>query len=145
MGSETLPSASYNSMGSETLPSACYILSDESKYPFTLRVTGIKISFLYINKEERYSRVPRLNPMSRSKVIQTGKNAIVEYLDLDICYSAKGTKGKWRYASSKARLKFTTYPRSYYIQLCGRKSDLSVKRVRVGVMLAVDRFRRYGR
>jgi len=41
--------------------------------------------------------------MSRSKVIQTGKNAIVEYLDLDICYSAKGTKGKWRYASSKAR------------------------------------------
>jgi len=43
--------------------------------------------------------------MSRSKVIQTGKNAIVEYLDLDICYSAKGTKGKWRYASSKARKK----------------------------------------
>jgi len=25
-------------------------------------------------------------------------------------YSAKGTKGKWRYASSKARLKFATYP-----------------------------------
>jgi len=33
---------------------------------------------------ERYSRVPRLP---------------------DTRYSAKGTKGKWRYASSKARLK----------------------------------------
>jgi len=34
------------------------------------------------NKEERYSRVPRLS---------------------DTRYSAKATKGKWRYASSKAR------------------------------------------
>jgi len=40
------------------------------------------------NKEERYSRVPRLS---------------------DTRYSAKGTKGKWRYASSKARLKYATY------------------------------------
>jgi len=59
------------------------------------------------NKEERFSRVPRL---------------------LDICYSAKGTKGKWRYASSKARLKCATYPRSQHT-----------------VMWAVDRFQRYGR
>jgi len=29
-------------MGSETLPSTLYVLYDESKYPFTLRVTGIK-------------------------------------------------------------------------------------------------------
>jgi len=36
------------------------------------------------NKGKRYSRVPRLS---------------------DTRYSAKGTKGKWRYASSKARLK----------------------------------------
>jgi len=43
-----------------------------------------------INKEERYSRVPRLS---------------------DTRYSAKGTKGKWRYASSKARLKCATYRR----------------------------------
>jgi len=42
------------------------------------------------NKEERYSRVPRLS---------------------DTRYSAKGTKGKWRYASSKARLKYATYRR----------------------------------
>jgi len=42
------------------------------------------------NKEERYSRVPRLS---------------------DSRYSAKGTKGKWRYASSKARLKCATYRR----------------------------------
>jgi len=41
------------------------------------------------NKEERYSRVPRLS---------------------DTRYSANGTKGKWRYASSKARLKCATYP-----------------------------------
>jgi len=32
----------------------------------------------------------------------TRKNAIVEYLDYQL-YSAKGTKGKWRYAISKAR------------------------------------------
>jgi len=62
--------------------------------------------------------------MSRSKVIQTGKNAIVEYLDLDICYSAKGTKGKWRYASSKARRNAVTYR---------RYTDLSVMGSRVGV------------
>jgi len=42
------------------------------------------------NKEERYSRVPRLS---------------------DTRYSAKGTKGKWRNASSKARLKCATYRR----------------------------------
>jgi len=46
------------------------------------------------NKGERYSRVPRLS---------------------DTRYSAKGTKGKWRYASSKAILKCVTYPRSQYI------------------------------
>jgi len=38
---------------------------------------------LKINKEERYSRVPRLS---------------------DSRYSANGTKGKWRYASSKAEI-----------------------------------------
>jgi len=41
------------------------------------------------NKEERYSRVPRLS---------------------DTRYSANGTKGKWRYGSSKARFKCATYP-----------------------------------
>jgi len=40
------------------------------------------------NKKERYSRVPRLS---------------------DTPYSAIGTKGKWRYTSSKARLKCATY------------------------------------
>jgi len=63
---------------------------------------------------------------------KTRKNGIVEYLDYqipvtqlkgpkgngdmqaakllsDTRYSAKGTKGKWRYASSKARLKCATY------------------------------------
>jgi len=59
------------------------------------------------NKGNRYSRVPRLS---------------------DTRYSAKGTKGKWRYASSKARLKCGNYPRSQYM-----------------VMRAVDRFRRNGR
>jgi len=39
------------------------------------------------NKKERYSRVPRL---------------------LDTRYSANGTKGKWGYASSKARLKIAS-------------------------------------
>jgi len=43
------------------------------------------------------------------------KNAIVEYLDH---YSAKETKERWRYASSKARLECATYPRSLYIWLC---------------------------
>jgi len=42
------------------------------------------------NKEERYSQIPRLS---------------------DTRYSAKGTEGKWRYASSKARLKCATYRR----------------------------------
>jgi len=63
---------------------------------------------IYIqNKEKCYSQVPRLS---------------------DTRYSAKGTKGKWRYASSKARLKCATYPRSQYI-----------------VMWALDRSKRYGR
>jgi len=43
-----------------------------------------------LNKEERYSRVRQLS---------------------DTRYSAKGTKGKWRYASSKVRLKRATYRR----------------------------------
>jgi len=34
---------------------------------------------------------------------------------LDTRYSAKGTKGKWKYASSKARLKCATYPRSQFM------------------------------
>jgi len=59
------------------------------------------------NKGECYSRVPQLS---------------------DTRYSAKGTKGKRRYASSKAILKCATYPRSQYM-----------------VMWAVDRFGRYGR
>jgi len=54
-----------------------------------------------LNKEERYSRVPRLS---------------------DTRYSAKGIKGKWRYASNKARLKYATYR---------RQTDLSVMGVRV--------------
>jgi len=70
-------------MGSETLPSAYYILSDESSIPFYSTSN-------WYNKEERYSRVPRLS---------------------DTRYSAKGIKGKWRYASSKARLKYATYRR----------------------------------
>jgi len=45
-------------------------------------------------KEESYSRVPRLS---------------------DTRYSAKRTQGKWRYASSKARLKCATYPWSQYM------------------------------
>jgi len=53
--------------------------------------------------EERYSRVPRLS---------------------DTRYSANGTKGKWRYARCKARLKCATYRGS---------TDLSVMGVRVGV------------
>jgi len=53
-------------VGSETLSSACYILSDESSIPFYSTSNGY-------NKEERYSRVPRLS---------------------DTRYSAKGTKGK---------------------------------------------------
>jgi len=44
----------------------------------------------------------------------------------DTRYSAKGTKGKWRFASSKARLKCATCPRSQYM-----------------VKWAVYRFRRY--
>jgi len=49
---------------------------------------GISLK-LYIIKKKHYSRVPRL---------------------LDTRYSAKGTKGKWKYASSKARFKCATYP-----------------------------------
>jgi len=61
-----------------------------------------------LNKEECYGRVPRLS---------------------DTRYSAKGTKGKWRYASSKARLKCATYR---------RQTDLSVRGVRVGVAIFLD-------
>jgi len=43
-------------------------------------------------------------------------------------YSAYGSKGKWRYASSKARLECATYPRTQYT-----------------VMWAVGRLKRYGR
>jgi len=43
-----------------------------------------------LKMEERYSRVPRVS----------------------------GTKGKWRYASSKARLKCAIYPRSQYMVMC---------------------------
>jgi len=57
------------------------------------------------NQEERYSRVPRLS---------------------DTRYSAYGSKGKWRYASSKARLKCATYPWYQYVVM-------------------VDRFKRYPR
>jgi len=56
----------------------------------SLRVALLNPVTVIKNKEERYSRVPRLS---------------------DTRYSAKGTKGKWRYASSKARLKYATYRR----------------------------------
>jgi len=48
------------------------------------------LGLLKKDQEERYSRVPRLS---------------------DTRYSAKGTKVKWRCASSKARLKCATYRR----------------------------------
>jgi len=60
------------------------------------------------NKEEGYSRVPRLS---------------------DTRYSPNGTKAKWRYASRKARLKCATYR---------RQTDLSVMGVRVGVANFLD-------
>jgi len=43
----------------------------------------ITVIFVFIKKTRKNAIVeyPDLNPMSRSKVIQTGKNAIVEYLD----------------------------------------------------------------
>jgi len=52
------------------------------------------------NKEKRYSRVPRLS---------------------DTRYSAKGTKGKWIYASSKARLKRHLPAISIYRYVDGRQ------------------------
>jgi len=64
-----------------------------------------------------------LDDVKQPNIRKTRKNAIVEYLDYHI-YSAKGTKGKWRYASSKARFKCATYR---------RYTDLSVMGVRVGV------------
>jgi len=60
-----------------------------------------------LNKEERYSRVPRLS---------------------DTRFSAKRTKRKWRYTSSKARLKCATYPWSQYMVMWQ-----IVKVVKVGV------------
>jgi len=51
-----------------------------------------------------------------NKLNLTRKNAIVEYLEYYHYSATSGTKGKWRYASSKARLK-----------------DLRVMGVRVGV------------
>jgi len=42
-----------------------------------------------LNKEERYSRVPRLS---------------------DTRYSVKGTKGKWRYASLQSEIKMRHLP-----------------------------------
>jgi len=56
MGSETLPSACYNSMGSETLPSACYIFPTNLVYPFTLRVTRKNAIVEYLDlPDTRYS------------------------------------------------------------------------------------------
>jgi len=52
--------------------------------PFTFSAMDYAGPFDIKNNEKRYSRVPRLS---------------------DTLYSANGTKGKWRYASSKARLK----------------------------------------
>jgi len=49
-------------------------------------------------KRYKYSKAKYFVKYVKKK---TRKNAIVEY-------SAKGTKGKWRYASSKARLKYAT-------------------------------------
>jgi len=60
----------------------------ENKIMKSLRVALLKPVTVIKNKEERYSRVPRL---------------------LDTRYSAKGTKEKWRYAHSKAGLKCATY------------------------------------
>jgi len=81
-------------MGSETLPSALQ-LSDESSIPFYSMRNG----YNYILTIYAVTGIKR-------------KNAIVEYLDYtDTRYSANGAKGKWRYTSSKARLKCATYRR----------------------------------
>jgi len=53
-------------VGSETLPSACYILSEKSSIPFYSTSNGYNNNNnnnnnKIINKEERYSRVPRLS------------------------------------------------------------------------------------
>jgi len=51
-------------MGSETLPSVCCILSYESSKPFYSIIKNVifKHRRLFVkNKEERYSRVPRLS------------------------------------------------------------------------------------
>jgi len=73
----------------------------------------LSLAFYKKNKEERYSRLPRLS---------------------DTRYSAKGTKGKWRYTSSKARLKCPIYR---------RYTDLSVMGNRVGVANFFESIDRY--
>jgi len=95
-----------------------------------------------INKEARYSPVSRLSdtrysakgidyqiPFVTQLIRPKGNGGAIRYPLLSKIetysakgtkgkwryYSAKGTEGKWRYSSSKARLKCATYPRSQYI------------------------------
>jgi len=58
----------------------------------------------WYNKEERYSRVPRLSINKEERYSREPRLSVIRY-------SAKGTKRKWRYVSSKARLKYATYRR----------------------------------
>jgi len=51
-------------MGSKTLSSACNILFDESSFPFTLRVTGIKIKKLVQSWRRIIPRI-KLHKMSK--------------------------------------------------------------------------------
>jgi len=66
-----------------------------------LYIKKVSTEYHIKNNEKRCSRVPRLS---------------------DTRYSAKATKGKWRYASSKARLKCVTYPRSQYMVMWAEDS-----------------------
>jgi len=98
MGSETLPSASYTRLTNLVYPFTLRVPTN-LVYPFTLRVNITRKNAIvkcldksYVpfksnsNREERYSRVPRLRyPL---------------------------LKGKWRYAGRKARLKCATYRHS---------------------------------
>jgi len=55
------------------------IKNKEERYSRVPRLSDTKFKIIMKNKEERYSRVPRL-----SDTRKTRKNAIVEYLDYQI-------------------------------------------------------------
>jgi len=107
----------------------------KSSIPFTLRVTGIIIRMIssipFYSTSNGYTSIPFYSTSygynKEGRVPRLSDSLQSRFADayFHLRYSAKGTKGKWRYSSNKAEIEMRHLP---VISMCGYVGGRQIKR-----------------